>query len=99
PRRAPDPAAARRAVEEALEAQRGVVVARCIPPAARGGAPSRLRLDLTFDSNGRQIARGIIPARNDPRPELGPCATDALPALQLAAQYAPIALKVDWSLP
>lgn len=97
--RSAEPAAAKRAAELALEGQRATVVAACIPPAARSGRASRLSINLTFDANGKQIARGIIAERNDPRRELAVCATDALPALEIPAQNAPAAVDVVWSLP
>jgi len=94
-----DRAAVQRAVERALEAQRAAVVERCIPPAARGGGPSRLHINITFDKDGNQIARGIIPERGDPRLDLSACATDALPSLTIPPQGAPIALDLVWTLP
>lgn len=94
-----DLAAARRSAERALEAQRTAVVDRCIPPEARGGGPSRLHINITFDKSGNQIARGIIPERDDPRRELSICATSALTALTIPPQEAPAALDLIWSLP
>jgi len=94
-----DPSAAQRAAEQALESQRATVIASCIPPAARGGNASRLHINVTFDANGQQITRGIIPERGDPRRQLSECATDALAALTIPAQNAPATLDLLWVLP
>lgn len=97
--RAAEPTLARRATEQALEAQRAAIVERCIPVAARSGAASRLNINITFDPSGRQIARGIISDRGDPRPALSECVTGALPRLQIPAPGALQALEVVWVLP
>lgn len=94
-----DSAAAARAAEAALEAQRAAVVARCIPPDAKGGGPSRLRINITFDASGNQIMRGIIADRTDPRRELAGCVTDALPNLTIPPQASSVALDLVWTLP
>lgn len=99
PPRAVDPLLARRATEQALEAQRAAIVERCIPAAARSGTASRLSINVTFDASGTQIGRGIIADRGDPRPWLSECATGALPTLRIPAQGYPVALEVVWALP
>jgi hypothetical protein len=94
-----DRSAAQRAAEQALESQRAAIIASCIPPASRSGSASRLHINIAFDADGRQITRGIIPERSDPRRELAACATDALPSLTIPAQNAPAALDLLWTLP
>jgi hypothetical protein len=94
-----DRAAAARAAEAALEAQRAAIVARCIPPDAKGGGPSRLHINITFDASGTQIMRGVVPERTDPRRELAGCVTDALPSLTIPPQASSVALDLVWTLP
>lgn len=94
-----DRSAAQRAAEQALESQRAAVIASCIPPGSRGGSASRLHINIAFDHDGKQVTRGIIPERSDPRRELAECASDALPSLTIPAQNAPAALDLLWTLP
>jgi hypothetical protein len=59
----------------AFEEQRADLTARCWPAGGLRGGRSRaeLRLNLTFDASGREIARGIMENRRAPSGELTSC--------------------------
>ena len=90
PRRdAPAPAAptvVQRVTEEAraqIEAARDRLGERCAPRSLQDGrAPARLVLNLTFDREGREIARGVIQDRRTRSAQLAGCLRE-LPRLEV----------------
>ncbi len=60
---------------DGLEALRATLVARCAPEGSRdaGAHPATLVVNLTFDADGREIARGIAENRRAPAGRLGTC--------------------------
>jgi len=103
PELAPAPHAAdldaiRKAVETQLEADRTRLTARC--DALDGGPqPLHWTLDLTFDAQGNQLARGVVEERGASRPEATACLTHELPSLTIPAQGVSGHVEVPLSLP
>jgi hypothetical protein len=64
-----------REARERLEAQRGLLVARCWPRNGlrSGRTDAKLVVNLTFDPAGREIARGISEDRRAPAGEVAAC--------------------------
>ena len=58
-----------------IEELRAHIVSRCWPGGASGGGPSstQITLDVTFDAQGHEIARGISEDRRSPAPEFVRC--------------------------
>ncbi|WP_437644127.1 hypothetical protein [Sorangium sp. So ce362] len=104
PRRAPSvprEEVARQAAR-ALDAHRPALVERCYRPAiAAHPAPRGVKyvFDLTFDAQGRQIARGILEDRETSRPEITACLVTALPPVAVAPPGASVRVDVPFSLP
>ncbi|WP_437596181.1 hypothetical protein WMF28_26735 [Sorangium sp. So ce590] len=104
PRRAPSvprEEVARQAAR-ALDAHRPALVERCYRPAiAAQPAPRGVKyvFDLTFDAQGRQIARGILEDRETSRPEITACLVTALPPVAVAPPGASVRVDVPFSLP
>ncbi|WP_437293240.1 hypothetical protein [Sorangium sp. So ce426] len=102
----PAPSAARGEVAtqaaRALEAHRPALIERCYKPAvAAQPAPRGVKyvFNLTFDAQGRQLARGIIEDREASRPEVTACLVDALPPVAVAPPGANVRVDVPFSLP
>ncbi|CAN95462.1 hypothetical protein predicted by Glimmer/Critica [Sorangium cellulosum So ce56] len=86
----------------ALEAHRPALIERCYKPAvAAQPAPREVKyvFNLTFDAQGRQLARGIIEDREASRPEVTACLVDALPPVAVAPPGANVRVDVPFSLP
>ncbi|WP_437850280.1 hypothetical protein [Sorangium sp. So ce363] len=86
----------------ALEAHRPALIERCYKPAvAAQPAPRGVKyvFNLTFDAQGRQLARGIIEDREASRPEVTACLVDALPPVAVAPPGANVRVDVPFSLP
>jgi hypothetical protein len=78
PARALTPQTVARVVEDAkarLEDLRPYIVSRCWPSGglAGGRTSARLTFDITFDAEGREIARGVSEDRRAPAGEFGRC--------------------------
>ncbi|WP_437708226.1 hypothetical protein WMF45_29600 [Sorangium sp. So ce448] len=106
PVQAPAPSVARDEVAmqaaRALEAHRPALIERCYKPAiAAQPAPRGVKyvFNLTFDAQGRQLARGIIEDREASRPEVTACLVDALPSVAVAPPGANVRVDVPFSLP
>ncbi|AUX34741.1 MULTISPECIES: hypothetical protein [Sorangium] len=104
PQRAP--AVPREEVERqaarALDARRPALVERCYKPAiAARPAPREVKyvFNLTFDAQGRQIARGIIEDRETSRPDVTACLVAALPPIAVEPPGASVRVDVPFSLP
>ncbi|WP_437670017.1 hypothetical protein [Sorangium sp. So ce131] len=101
PSAAPRDEVARRAVE-ALEAHRAALTQRCYTP-AMAAQPDRpvvkYIFNITFDAQGRQIARGVIEDRETARPEVTACLATALPPLSIPPPGARVRVDVPFSLP
>jgi hypothetical protein len=69
------------AAERALEARRGELVAKCAGDA--GTVRARGRLEVAFDEQGRQMARGLHVDRSERRHDILQCADAALPPLTI----------------
>lgn len=68
----------RRVADEAtagIDSLRSYIVSSCWPASATGLATAKLTFNLTFDVQGREIARGIVEGRKAPAParEFGRC--------------------------
>ncbi|WP_437911713.1 hypothetical protein WME73_29525 [Sorangium sp. So ce302] len=86
----------------ALEAHRPALIERCYKPAvAAQPAPRGVKyvFNLTFDAQGRQLARGIIEHREASSPEVTACVAAALPAVAVAPPGANVRVDVPFSLP
>ncbi|AUX45071.1 hypothetical protein SOCE26_065520 [Sorangium cellulosum] len=92
---------ARRAAE-ALEAHRAALMQRCYTPAI-AAQPERpvvkYVFNITFDAQGRQVARGVIEDRETARPEVTACLGTALPPLSIPPPGARVRVDVPFSLP
>ncbi len=51
-----------------IDSLRSYIVSSCWPASATGLATAKLTFNLTFDVQGREIARGIVEARKAPAP-------------------------------
>ena len=71
------------AAERALEARRGELAAKCAGDA--GSERARGRLEVAFDEQGRQMARGLQVERSERRSDILRCADAALPPLTIEA--------------
>jgi hypothetical protein len=58
-----------------IDSLRNYIVSSCWPASATGPATAKLTFNLTFDAQGREIARGIVEGRRAPAParEFGKC--------------------------
>lgn len=104
PRGRPSPALVARVAEEAslgLEAARPELVARCVPPGRPADqASSRFTFNVTFDADGREIARGISEDRSARSPEVASCLRRLpLGALRVSAPGANVGVRLAFSLP
>ncbi|WP_437477454.1 hypothetical protein WME75_28345 [Sorangium sp. So ce1014] len=91
-----------RQAARALDAHRPALVERCYRPAiAAQPAPRGVKyvFNLTFDAQGRQIARGILEDRETSRPEITACLVTALPPVAVAPPGASVRVDVPFSLP
>ncbi|WP_437950070.1 hypothetical protein WME98_04100 [Sorangium sp. So ce296] len=91
-----------RQAARALEARRPALVERCYKPAiAARPAPREVKyvFNLTFDAQGRQIARGIIEDREASRPDVTACLATALPPVAVEPPGASVRVDVPFSLP
>lgn len=80
---------------EAIAYHRGLLRERCPVPA---GATGHVTLDITFDADGVQRARGVIDDRDNP-PGFAICVGDALPALLVPPPGATTRLELELRLP
>lgn len=91
-----------RQAARALDAHRPALVERCYRPAiAAQPEPRAVRyvFNITFDAQGRQIARGLIEDRETARPEVTACLVGALPPVEIAPPGANVRVDVPFSLP
>ncbi|WP_437720985.1 hypothetical protein [Sorangium sp. So ce861] len=91
-----------RQAARALDARRPALVERCYRPAiAAQPAPREVKyvFNLTFDAQGRQIARGIIEDREASRPDVTACLVTALPPIAVEPPGASVRVDVPFSLP
>ncbi|AGP38795.1 hypothetical protein [Sorangium cellulosum] len=91
-----------RQAARALDARRPALVERCYKPAiAAQPAPREVKyvFNLTFDAQGRQIARGIIEDREASRPDVTACLATALPPVAVEPPGASVRVDVPFSLP
>ncbi|WP_437964353.1 hypothetical protein WMF04_32155 [Sorangium sp. So ce260] len=91
-----------RQAARALDAHRPALVERCYRPAvAAQPAPREVKyvFNLTFDAQGRQIARGVIEDRETSRPEVTTCLLAALPPVAVAPTGSSVRVDVPFSLP
>ncbi|WP_437567037.1 hypothetical protein [Sorangium sp. So ce542] len=91
-----------RQAARALDARRPALVERCYKPAiAAQPAPREVKyvFNLTFDAQGRQIARGIIEDREASRPDVTACLVTALPPVAVEPPGANVRVDVPFSLP
>ncbi|WP_437284877.1 hypothetical protein [Sorangium sp. So ce406] len=91
-----------RQAARALDAHRPAIVARCYEPAiAAQPEPRAVKyvFNITFDAQGRQIARGLIEDRETARPEVTACLVGALPPVEIAPPGANVRVDVPFSLP
>lgn len=97
-----DPTKVASQVSALLEKQRKTITDKCVTPLQRAGepaAPIKITLDLTFNAEGKQLARGILEDRANKRPGIGNCVQDTLPSLDIGPQPASVSLQVPWTLP
>jgi len=80
---------------EAAAYHRGLLRERCPLPA---GATGRVTLDITFDAEGVQRARGVIDDRDNP-PGFAVCVGDTLPALRVPPPGVTTRLEFELRLP
>lgn len=98
----PPPAAqvqprARQLAQRAVDAQRAALASKC---GADGGVePARGRLQLAFDVQGRQMARGLHVDRSEPRGDVLQCAEAAMQPLAIEALGVETVVEVDLVLP
>jgi hypothetical protein len=97
-----DHAVVAEAAARELERHRAEVVRRCVAPAlAQRPEPPHVKLtfDVTFDAQGRQIARGVTEDRATARPGVTACATDLVPELRVPPPGAAVLVELRWTLP
>ncbi|WP_438022797.1 hypothetical protein [Sorangium sp. So ce233] len=91
-----------RQAARALDAHRPALVERCYKPAiAAQPEPRAVKyvFNITFDAQGRQIARGLIEDRETARPEVTACLVGALPPVEIAPPGVNVRVDVPFSLP
>jgi len=81
--------------KEAVAYYHGLLRERC---PARAGATGRVTLNVTFDPEGVQRARGMIDDRDDP-PGFAICVNDSLPALRMPPPGAMTRVEFELRLP
>jgi hypothetical protein len=101
PQGRPTPALVARVQQEVtreLERARPALASRCVPPGE--ASTSRLTFNVTFDANGREVARGISEDRRAPAPKIASCLRK-LPvgSLRVAAPGAHVGVRVAMTLP
>jgi hypothetical protein len=99
---APDRAIVMAAAMKELERHRAAVVEKCVKPAlAQRPSPPQIKLgfDVTFDPQGKQIARGVSEDRETRREGVSTCAMETLPELQVPAPGAHVRVELPWTLP
>ncbi len=90
------------AAQKALEAHRADIVEKCVTPSiAKKPDPPRVKysFNVTFDPQGKQIARGMEEDRAMFRADVGVCLASALPPLQIPPPGVAVKVDVDWILP
>ncbi len=100
----PTPALVARVTEEAsrsLEDARVELVERCVPKDRHGSeSGAKYTFNVTFDANGREIARGINEDRRARAPEIASCLRRMpLGTLQVPAPGASVGVRVGIELP
>jgi hypothetical protein len=81
--------------KEAVAYHHGLLRERCPVPA---GATGRVTLDVTFDPEGVQRARGMIDDQNNP-PGFATCVNDSLPDLRVRPPGATTRVELELRLP
>jgi hypothetical protein len=71
----------------------------CWPTDAGELPPSRWSVDLSFDANGQQLARGFSEERGASNPEVTKCVQRLLPPLRIAAPGQTVRVEVPFALP
>jgi len=91
-----------RQAAQALEARRRHLVDRCWKPSlAKSRDPPSVRyvFNITFDAEGRQLARGLAEDRAAARPDVTTCLGAELTPLAIPAPGAVVQVEVPFSLP
>lgn len=90
-----------RQASEALSYQRATLNDRCFRPAvvATPALTMELLFNVTFDAEGRQLARGVVETPGTSTPELTRCVSDLLAPLQVPAPGATIMVEVPLRFP
>ena len=86
---------------EALSYQRAGLQDRCFRPAlaARPGLIMDLLFNVTFDAEGRQLARGTVELGGSSTPELTACINEQLAPLQVPPPGATLMVEVPLRFP
>ena len=90
-----------RQATEALSYQRATLNDRCFRPAvvANPALTMELTFNVTFDAEGRQLARGVVETAGTSTPELTRCIGDLLAPLQVPAPGGTIMVEVPLRFP
>jgi hypothetical protein len=102
PSRSLDEAAVESAVAAQLDTQRNAMNRLCVAPSmAKKEKPPKvaLVLNIAFDANGKQAARGFIEDRETSRADVTQCLQTNLPALSVPPPGRVITIQVPWTLP
>ena len=97
-----DRSAVTAAAAKDLDRHRAAIVDKCVKPAlAQRPEPSRVNyvFNVTFDAQGKQIARGMLEERQGGRPEITQCMNDALPSLEIPPPGNSVQVDLPWTLP
>lgn len=86
---------------EALRYQRAGLLATCFRPAlaAKPGLTMELVFNVTFDAQGRQLARGVVETPGTSTPALTACVTGAMTPLQVPAPGRVLMVEVPLRFP
>ncbi len=90
------PTAAQAHAAEAIAYHRGLLLARCPPPA---DTVFHFQFNITFDAHGQQVMRGIADDRRNPTSTLAQCLNEALPGLRIPPPGTTMAVDVPLQLP
>jgi hypothetical protein len=102
PRPAVDRSAVAKQVEAALAKHKKTLTESCLAPSlATRPEPKTVKLvfNYTFDTNGKQISRGVSEDRETSRADVTACVTDKLPEISVSPQGESVHVEAPLELP
>ena len=97
-----DPKVVAEDAKAALERQRAAIVKTCVQPSlAKQKDPPTIKvgLNFTFDSEGKQITRGIAEDRATARADVLSCLSEKLQPISVSPPGANTYVEIPWELP